>query len=91
MAAGCLRLSVRVSPGSSSPGVSASEDGVYRIRLRSRPVEDKANRELVALLASEFSVPRSAVRILAGGHGRSKVVEISEPARIPPWMRRDPR
>lgn len=86
-----LRLSVRVSPGSSAAGVSPAGDGSYRVRLRSRPVENRANDELIALLAGEFGVPRSCVRIISGGHGRTKVVEITDPSATPPWLENKPR
>lgn len=46
-----------------------------KIRLTSPPVNDAANEELIALLARELGVQRSAVRILSGARARSKVVE----------------
>ena len=91
MSSGRLRLSVRISPGSSTAGVSPAGDGSFRVRLRSRPVENRANNELIALLADEFGVPRSCVRIISGGHGRAKVVEITDPSATPPWLEHTPR
>jgi len=39
-------------------------------------VDGAANEELVKLLAHTFAVARRAIRILAGEHSRSKIVEI---------------
>ena len=47
-----------------------------KIRLTSAPVDDAANEELMALLARELDVRRSAVRIIAGARARSKVIEV---------------
>jgi uncharacterized protein YggU (UPF0235/DUF167 family) len=88
MAESRLTFLVRVAPGSSTAGPAGrAEDGSYRIRLRSRPVENRANAELIALLAGEFGVPRSAVRILTGGRGRAKLVEVTGSTRAPSWFR----
>ncbi len=50
--------------------------GAIKIRLTSPPVDDAANEELIALLAAELGLPRSAVRIITGARARSKVVEV---------------
>jgi uncharacterized protein YggU (UPF0235/DUF167 family) len=47
-----------------------------KIRLTSPPVDDAANEELIALLAKALSLPRGAVRIVAGARARSKLVEV---------------
>jgi len=47
-----------------------------KVRLTSPPVDDKANEELIALLARELGIPRVAVRIVSGARARSKVVEV---------------
>jgi uncharacterized protein YggU (UPF0235/DUF167 family) len=59
-------------------------DGVLRVRVAAPPVDGAANRALVALVAGELGVPRSAVRIAAGETGRTKVLEVAgvDPARI---------
>lgn len=47
-----------------------------KIRLTSPPVDDAANEELIAVLATVLDVPRSGVRIISGARARSKVVEV---------------
>jgi uncharacterized protein len=46
------------------------------VRLQSPPVDGAANDELVPLLARAFAVKERDVRIVAGAHSRTKVVEI---------------
>jgi len=46
------------------------------VRVAAPPVDGAANRSLAALLAAELGVPRTAVRIVTGDTGRTKVVEV---------------
>jgi uncharacterized protein len=49
---------------------------VLRVSVGAPPVDGAANLALVRLLARELDRPASAVRLVAGRAGRSKVVEI---------------
>jgi uncharacterized protein YggU (UPF0235/DUF167 family) len=44
--------------------------------LTAPPVDGAANEALIRLLAERLQVSRSAVRLVAGAAGRSKVVEV---------------
>jgi len=46
------------------------------VGLTSRPIEGKANMELVKKLAKHFKVPSTRVRIITGLKSRYKIVEI---------------
>jgi uncharacterized protein len=69
-------LAVKVIPRASKPGIAVAPDGSLKVRLKSPPVEGAANRELVALLAATFGVPRRAITIAAGAHARTKRVQL---------------
>ena len=45
--------------------------------LTAAPVEDAANRELIALVAHRYGVARSGIRIVTGRTSRHKLLEIS--------------
>lgn len=49
---------------------------MWLARLKSPPVEGRANQELVALLAAHFRCPKSAVTIKSGISGRLKIVKV---------------
>lgn len=49
---------------------------VLKARVASPPEDGKANASLISLLATEFSVPRNAVTIVAGASARIKRVRI---------------
>ena len=60
--------------------VSSLEDpkdgGPWRARVKSPPVDGKANKELIALVAERFGCPKAAVSIRSGASGRLKLVQI---------------
>ena len=78
------RIRVRLQPRASKNAVTgwkqdpASGDRVLQARVTAPPVDGKANKALIQLLAREFKVPRSKVRILQGETSRDKLVELPE-------------
>jgi len=51
--------------------------GPWLARLKSPPVDGKANEELIRLVARRFECSKSAVSIRSGASGRVKLVEIN--------------
>ena len=67
---------VRVQPRASRDEIVGVYQEGLKIRLTAPPVDDRANEALRKLLASRLKVPLAAVRIISGGHSRTKRVEI---------------
>ncbi len=70
-----MNLEVRVIPGAKKREMKRDDQGIV-VKLLSRPQEGKANRELIEYLASEFSVRKSEIRIVAGEKGRKKIISL---------------
>jgi uncharacterized protein (TIGR00251 family) len=51
-------------------------DGTWVARLKSPPVDGKANEELIALVAEHFGCRKAQVVIKAGAAGRMKLVKV---------------
>lgn len=68
------RLWVRVTPRARGDAVDGVVDGVLQARVAAAPAEDAANRALLRLIARELDVPASAVRLVAGARGRTKLL-----------------
>ncbi|MBR4654183.1 MAG: YggU family protein [Kiritimatiellae bacterium] len=66
-------IGVRAQPRCSRAGIAGlfGEDAV-KVRLRSAPVDGKANKELVETLAEAFGIPKSAVSFKGGETSRTK-------------------
>jgi uncharacterized protein len=72
-----LKIQVKVKPRSKTEDVTREIGGeVYVVRVKEPPVEGKANRAVLKLLAGHFGVPESRLRIVSGLTGKNKVVEV---------------
>lgn len=69
-------LQCRVKPRARTSGLEQLPDGTWVARLKSLPVDGKANAELVTLIAERFRCPKSAVSIRAGASGRLKIIRV---------------
>lgn len=72
-----LVISVRAKPRSSVGALEQDAAGTWIARLRSSPVDGKANEELIALVARHFGCARSCVSIVSGTTARLKRVRVS--------------
>ena len=71
-----MRVEVKVIPKSSRSLVK-EEEGRLKAYITAAPEKGKANKALIDLLASYFSVKKKDVRIIQGKHAPLKVVEIT--------------
>lgn len=71
---GGLAISVKAAPRSSRPGVDCIRDGALTVRLKSAPVDGKANAELAETLSRAFGIPKRSVEIKTGASGKRKTV-----------------
>jgi uncharacterized protein (TIGR00251 family) len=87
-------LQIRVKPNARARALEQLPDGQWHARLKSPPVDGKANAELIELIAGHFRCPKSAVTIKSGASGRMKLVRIEDappeppPAKIKPPAKR---
>ncbi len=65
-------LNVRVQPKSSRSGVDGVVGDAIKVRVKSAPVDGKANRELVETLAEALGVAKSALAIKSGESAKTK-------------------
>ncbi|MGE0737109.1 MAG: DUF167 family protein [Alphaproteobacteria bacterium] len=74
-----VRIAVRLTPKASRnqvQGAVADADGkvALKIAVTAVPADGKANAALLALLAKEWRVPKSALSIVAGASDRRKIL-----------------
>lgn len=75
-ASGTVVFWVRVSPRARKSSFEGVVGSALHVRLAAPPLEDRANLELCRLLAERLNIPKSAVKIVLGRHGRLKQVEV---------------
>ena len=73
-----ITIEVKVEPRSSQKGIaSVMENNIVKVRLTAPPVEGAANEQLIEIIADEFRVRKSRVKIIRGQSSKIKVVEIT--------------
>lgn len=71
------KLRVKVKPNARVSSLGEPGAGtVWLAKLKSPPVDGKANREFVALMAKHFACSKDQVSIKSGASGRMKLVQI---------------
>lgn len=70
-------IHVKVQPRSSRSGIEITGDEL-KVRLKSPPVDNKANEELIEVLADELGVKKGSISIIRGLSSRQKVLLIKK-------------
>jgi uncharacterized protein (TIGR00251 family) len=71
-----ITLQVKVKPNARSSSLVRAPDGTWLAKLKSPPVDGKANEELIALVAKHFHCRKADVLIKAGASGRMKLLKV---------------
>lgn len=71
-----MKITVKVKPKSKQQKIEKKEDGVWIVKLKSPPLDGKANEELITLIAQECNVKKSQVTIKSGLSSQNKIIEI---------------
>jgi len=69
-------IKVKVIPRSSRTEILGKENDIYRMKLTAPPVEGKANKAVIELLAEKLGVPKREIEIVSGKTGRLKTIRI---------------
>ena len=72
-----MRVTIRVHPGASRPGVGGAYGDALVVRVRERAVDGRATEAALAAVAAGFGVPRRAVTLVTGAASRTKTVEVA--------------
>jgi uncharacterized protein (TIGR00251 family) len=64
---------VRVKPNSSRTGFESNGDVLY-VKLKSPPIDGRANAELLEQASKLFGVPKTSMQIVSGITSKNKVI-----------------
>jgi uncharacterized protein (TIGR00251 family) len=56
--------------------VTQNADGSFTVKVHAPPVEGKANKRVIELLAEHFGKSKSSILLLHGSSGKKKIFEI---------------
>lgn len=97
LVAGGVRLRLKVAPKAKRNAIGGlidePDDGragggkALKVAVTAAPADGKANDAVIALLAKEIGVAKSAISVVAGATDRRKIVEIrGQPAELLPRL-----
>ena len=70
-------LDLHVQPGAKASAAVGEHGGRLKLKIAAPAVDNKANAHLLAWLAAQLGVPKSAVRLVRGDTSRQKTVAVS--------------
>jgi uncharacterized protein (TIGR00251 family) len=70
-----MKLEVKVFPKASRDEL-VKKGGILKAYVKAAPDKGKANKALIELIAKEYRVKKSSVRVVTGEKSRNKVIEI---------------
>ena len=73
-----MRIKVRVVPNSKKESVQELDSATYRIKVREKAIEGRANEAVLRLIAKHAGVSMADVRIIHGLRSREKIIGIKE-------------
>ncbi len=74
---GSVRFRVKVQARAGREEVAGVRDGVLRLRVTAPPVEGRANRAVVKLLAECLHLSPASIKIAAGERSAVKLIEVA--------------
>ncbi len=77
-----LIINIKVEPRSSKSGIAGIYGDGLKVKLTSPPVEGRANKELIEVLAKEFGIKKKDVEIISGKKSKNKIVKLIGVKRI---------
>ncbi|MCX8109698.1 MAG: DUF167 domain-containing protein [Syntrophorhabdaceae bacterium] len=72
-----MNIEVRVVTNAKQREIK-KEEGYFRVRLTSQPIEGRANKELLEYLSEVFGVKKSQIRIIKGERDKKKIISIPD-------------
>jgi uncharacterized protein YggU (UPF0235/DUF167 family) len=71
-----MYVKVVVRTGARKESLTAVSSDHFEISVREKPLQNLANRRVLALIAAHFKISASKVRIINGHHSPSKLLAI---------------
>lgn len=71
-----MYVKVWVQTGAKKELLKATSPDHFEISVKEKPLQNLANRRVIALIAAHFHVPLNKVRIINGHHSPSKLLVV---------------
>ncbi len=75
---GAVLLSVHIQPRASANRLAGMHGDALKIGITAPPVDNRANKAVIALLARMLHLPKTRLTIKSGHQSRAKVIRIDD-------------
>ncbi len=72
-----MKISIKVKTNAKETKVEKLEGSNYIVKVKTAPIEGKANEAVIKALSAFFDVPKSNIAIKSGLTSKQKIVEIA--------------
>lgn len=72
-----MKIQVQIKPNSKISHVE-ERNGLYIARVKSSPIENKANLELINILSEYFKISKQNIKIISGLTSKKKTISITK-------------
>lgn len=69
-------IKVKILPKSSKNQIVGREGDLFKVKVVAPPIEGKANKALIDLLARKLRAPKGAIEIISGKSSKLKLIRI---------------
>ena len=70
-----MLIKVKVIPNSKKEEIAKKKDS-FEIKVREKPINNKANKAVIIVLSSFLEISQKKIRIIKGAKTRNKIIEI---------------
>jgi uncharacterized protein len=81
-----LLLKLHVQTRAKENSITGIHGDMLKLKIKSPPVDNKANQEIISYLANEFAVHKADVSLISGQTHRDKRFLIKSPKGLPDWF-----
>lgn len=81
-----LILRLRITARAGRDGFVGVVNDCLKVRIAAAPVQGRANAHLIDFLARQFDIPRARITLVQGHKGKTKLLRLKAPAKIPPEL-----
>ncbi len=77
------KITIKLTPGAKKNEIQGWEEDLFgdktlKVSVTGIPEKGKANKALIDLLAKEWKIPKSSIKIVRGETSRVKILEVPE-------------
>ena len=69
-----MQFKLRIQPNSKKESFEQMGDGTFKLKIRTPPIEGRANERVIDILSQALDLPKSSIQILSGQKSKTKTI-----------------